>query len=402
MADLKPMPKPVMFEHSAVRVGEKKGKKKAEQPVIKVTPRATMPVPVGNTKNTRQNTIPVKGRNFGKTKKKGKASGFQLGWLVNPVVRNLKPIGLVAGVAIGLTVLVVGILSLFNNSVFSIYIGEEHIANVAFSDEIDESYFVGRLSTFLETRENARVLVNENIYIEVVNGIGRGTVERAEAIEELANFVTFQIVGTAITVNGERIAVLRNQGEANEVIQLLQSPFLVDGVEYYSVGFVENVNLVDAVVEQNELNTWQQAFNLLDVSVPSTEEYVVQSGDTLGGIALRHNTTISQIYVDNPTFSPATILRPGDILLIQSTMPLLSVHTVEVTARQETIAIVEDVLDNPTQPSTFSTVLEMGSPGLQEVVLHVTRINGLIANQEEVATRIIEPMIPTRIERGTA
>ena len=46
-------------------------------------------------------------------------------------------------------------------------------------------------------------------------------------------------------------------------------------------------------------------------TTPGAEYYVIQSGDTLGGIAAKYDTTVEQLLTLNPTVDP-NALHPGD------------------------------------------------------------------------------------------
>lgn len=46
-------------------------------------------------------------------------------------------------------------------------------------------------------------------------------------------------------------------------------------------------------------------------STPGARYYVIQSGDTLGGIAANYNTTVDQLLTLNPSVDP-NALHPGD------------------------------------------------------------------------------------------
>jgi len=46
-------------------------------------------------------------------------------------------------------------------------------------------------------------------------------------------------------------------------------------------------------------------------TTPVAQYYVIQSGDTLGAIAAKYNTTVDQLLTLNPSLDP-NALRPGD------------------------------------------------------------------------------------------
>jgi LysM repeat protein len=50
---------------------------------------------------------------------------------------------------------------------------------------------------------------------------------------------------------------------------------------------------------------------LTSSTTPGAQYYVIQSGDTLGGIAARYNTTVDQLLTLNPSVDP-NALHPGE------------------------------------------------------------------------------------------
>ena len=227
-----------------------------------------------------------------------------------------------------------------------------------------------------------------------------------EVTERLAASAAYQIVGTAVEVNGNRVAVLRTERDAQEVVWRLQAPFLRPGMsqaDYHSVEFVEDVRLVPTPVDEQSITNIEYVIHRLEGRTLVIEEYIVQSGDNLGSIALRHNTTLAQLYEDNPNISAATILRVGDVIRIQSYRPNLTVRTVEEETRREPIPIDNQYVENPVEHSGFRYIIQEGVEGVQEVVVHIVRTNGVQTGPEEIiSTREIEPMISNIVEVGVS
>ena len=317
-------------------------------------------------------------------------------------VRKKRLISLAAALVLAVSTITLLVWSMTGSNALALYLGEEHFAYIAFSHEIDENTIMADAVSRLELRENASVLVNEQLTVRPASSSARNILPYSEAIEQLADSFTFSIIGTAIEINGNRAAGLRSQAEAEEVLWNLQEPFLRGNREdYYSIEFLENVNLVEIPVEENMLATINQAINALNRTTPVIEEYIVQPGDTLGGIALRNNTTLARLYEDNPNLSPTTILQVGDALRVRSYRPYLSVRTVEVVTRTEPIPIENNYLVNPAMPANFEDVLQEGTEGLRQIVVHITRENAVqIGGEQEIHTTILEDMEEAIIEIG--
>jgi len=381
MPDFKPIPKPQGMKKPSPRKREAVGKapvKVVPPRMIEYQPRRARPVKVSPAQR-------YAGKAYRFMRKRGGA------------IISL-------GAAALLAVAVIGFLiwSLAGNNALAIYLGDEHFAYIAFSQEMTDTILTSEAVNRLQARENAQVLINEEITIRPASANQRDILPFNEAVERLAADLTFRLVGTAIEVDGERKAVLRSERDAEDLIWRLQSPFMQGHADdYYLVEFVEDFRTVSAPVMEEDIATIESALALLDGNVVMLTEYVVQSGDNLGSIALRHNTTLTQIYADNPNVTAATILRVGDILSVRSVQPYLSVRTVKLVTSSETIPIENDYHDNPVEPSTFREVLEEGAEGEVSVVTQVTRINGIITEQRQVSSQTIREMVPGIVIRGT-
>ena len=397
MPDFKPLPKPVKLRKPAQNNSKKPAAKErsvktAKKPPINKavpTPRPIKVQPERQLQRTKPNPSLIH-------KQANRAKRF-----LRKKSRRALSIGVALVIAVPLLIFL--IFSMRGHNALAVYIGENRLGYIAFSQEISEASLRAEAIRMLEIQENAQVQVNEQISIRPTNTAQRNMMTFSNAIEQLASSFTFQIVGTALELNGNRIAILRSQNDAEEVIWRLQSPFLQSRLEdYYIVDFVEDLRMTNATVEESDLSTVQQVLQQLEGRSVVVEEYIVQPGDTLGGIALLHNTTLANLLENNPGLTANTILRVGDALRIESYRPYLSVRTVLAETRSSPIPIEDEQLENPGEVNTFSQVIQEGSAGEAEIVVHTTRINGIQTEPEQiVATRVIREMTPRITEVGT-
>ncbi len=122
------------------------------------------------------------------------------------------------------------------------------------------------------------------------------------------------------------------------------------------------------------------------------------SGDTLDAIARRNNTTIEKLCADTPGVTELTILRPGDIIKVETTRPYLSVRTIEEVTREQAIPMQTDTRENPSQAKSYTRVIEKGSEGKEEVTIRRTLVNGVLEKDEEEIDRVTISAPVTQIE----
>ena len=407
MSDFKPLPKPMKAQSS-----QEPSKKRKPEPVsegkrikqVKPLVKVVQPVTVKEPARDRQQPFQSQPKVIKKTASKPSSFQRKVNRAYRFVRKNSRRI-LTLGAALILVVSLISLLGRFvtGENSMAIYLGEEHFGYISYTEELNEAAFRAEVIGRMEARENARLQVDEFITLRPASGSSRDVLPLNEAIEQLAATLSFQIIGTAIEVNGNRMGVLRTESEAEEVIWRLQSPFLQGSAdEYYLIEFVEDLRLVSATVPEDALSAVQQLMHQLDVRTVIEDTYIVQAGDNLGGIALRHNITLTQLFNDNPDFNANSILRVGDVLQIQSYRPLLSVRTVKVETRTTSIPIITETLENPGEVNTFSQVIQAGVEGEQETVVHIIRVNGVQTEPEQImSTRVIREMEEEIVEVGT-
>ena len=310
--------------------------------------------------------------------------------------------GIAAALAVAFTLIALLIWSLVGHNAIAIYIGDDRFGYIAFSQEFEDDVFLQEIISRLEAQNDARVQINDEIRFVPASSSSRDVLQNNAAIEQLISELDFQIIGVEIIIDGREALVLRNEAQAESVRWHLQSSFLrgYSRDHFLSIEFVENVQFVPRAVDEATLFTPEQAIRLLDNEVTMMIEYTIQEGDNLGAIAIRHNTTIHQLQEDNPYL--ATILQIGEVIRVRSTRPYLSVRTVEAVTITEPIPIEFIELLNPEELVGFSRIEQEGREGQQEITVHITRINGIQTEQEQVSSpRIIQEMMPEVIEIGT-
>ena len=191
---------------------------------------------------------------------------------------------------------------------------------------------------------------------------------------------------TAIYVNNEQIAILNTLEEAEQV----KNRFL---------DLYVNNNTIDAVIEgwefrplleiEEELVTVHQAIERLDKQVEVIIEYIVGEDDTKGNIALRKGIPFNRLLQDND-LTQDSYINPGDLLLIRTAHPFLSIKTIEEITQTIVTPIEVYTRYNNQLISEDINIIQAGSEGLREIILHITYINGQPQSEEIISINIIQ------------
>lgn len=169
------------------------------------------------------------------------------------------------------------------------------------------------------------------------------------------------------------------------------------------IGFSEEVEVVEAYILEEELNTLEEAINLLTEEQEVQQIYEVQRGDTLSeisiavGIPMETIVDMNRHILDNVN----STLNIGDELIITVPEPELSVVWTSREHYEETYEAEIIYIPNDEWYTTQMVTLQEPSAGYREVIADITYENEDEINREIVKENIIMEAIAKIVERGT-
>ncbi|MFW5972235.1 MAG: LysM peptidoglycan-binding domain-containing protein [Bacillota bacterium] len=98
------------------------------------------------------------------------------------------------------------------------------------------------------------------------------------------------------------------------------------------------INIINGNVIRDVKEKVRETVSKSDAEL-GTASYVIKSGDTLSEIAIRHNTTVSNILVFNDYIENPDLIYPGDTLIIPESPPESKIYTVQ---RSDTLADIAE------------------------------------------------------------
>ena len=306
---------------------------------------------------------------------------------------------------IAIAFIVLAMINVFGHNAWAVYLDDRFLGYMPINREVEpesvHNSAVSHLSTFLL---GADVVVNETATVHTTRARAREIYEAPDMIRRISQSFTYQIIASAIYLDGERIAVLRSLSDAEHVAAEIKRPFTTVNTLRELTVIEEDWQIRQVTVGQDEeMDTPDDVVQWLLRPINDVIRHVIRQGDTQGALAVEFNTTIERIsYLNNITID--TILGTGNILLIEITRPRLTIRTIDQETRIEPIPKNVEIVENPDlHISAVLPPIEYGRDGEMEVVQRITRLNGIQTGAPEIiSTRTISEPV-TRVEEvGTS
>lgn len=188
------------------------------------------------------------------------------------------------------------------------------------------------------------------------------------------------------------------QDDSNQSIPQVtedQTSIIVD------VNLSEEVSITEVEINPEDILSIEEAVKLFKKGTLEEKKYKVQPGDVLGTIADSHDLQLDQLMSLNPGFNENTVLKPDMELNVTYQKPLAVVQVDKQGYRTEVVPFDREVISDDTMFKGDTKVKQEGKQGLKGVTYSVTEENGVIVEQETLATEVIEEPVKEIIIKGT-
>lgn len=265
-----------------------------------------------------------------------------------------------------------------------------------------------------EYGSNIEIDPEEDITFRSVVSYGKEIDSQDDVLRRFTYMSEINAQASAITADGEVIAVVENEEIAQQVLEDVKNLFLSDSddVEYEYIGFVEDVKIESYSTKLTDITSRSEAVSLISSGGQEAAEYTVVEGDSFYGICEKLGISASELTALNPWFTEDAMIHVGDTLVIERTVPLLTLETVEVTTFAETIPYETEYQDSSYYYEGEEVTSRGGQDGRARITARITRQNGEITAREDLSEEvIIEPVseiilvgtkkVPPKIGTGT-
>ena len=225
----------------------------------------------------------------------------------------------------------------------------------------------------------------------------------AELGKSVASARQVQLEAYKITSDDKLVAYVRNRKIADNALSSLKDEYAVEGVSIENTKFKENViiekvslDVIDAVFCENKAE-------LLSIIKEGTEEqkvHVVQSGDTVSGIAQRYGISSYDIVKANPEIDIDKLKLNQELNLVAPTQ-LITVQTLEKVTYSVPIDYETVYQDSANIYKGDTKIQTTGIKGSKEVVATIVKENGIEVEREIHSEVIVKLPSDQVVLKGT-
>ena len=190
---------------------------------------------------------------------------------------------------------------------------------------------------------------------------------------------------TGLYIDGEFEGAISSGEKLDDILEGILDSYS-DGSANERTEFVQSVETVDglypasAEISPVDLKKRLKAEQIVD------KYYEVQAGNTLGGIARKHNMTLSELRALNPSVKES--IHIGEKLLVQRAQPRLQVQVVRTIVYEEEIPFKTKKTYDSSKYVTYSSERTAGKVGIQKVTAEVVYLDGIEQSRKVIDTKV--------------
>lgn len=168
------------------------------------------------------------------------------------------------------------------------------------------------------------------------------------------------------------------------------------------ISYADKIEVVEAYLLEEELQTVQEAVDLVTKEQETQIIYKVQSGDTLSEIALENNIPMDELIAINDALEDEnTTIRVDQELVITVPEPDLSIIWKDEQIYTEDYEAEVQYVPNDDWYTTQKVTLQEPSAGRRKVAAVITYKNGQEQSREILKEEVYAEAVPKIVERGT-
>jgi len=272
-------------------------------------------------------------------------------------------------------------------------------------DKNDVKSILEEIRKEFEKKYNMETVLEFDIEFEEIY-VDKRFLSSINALEDIIRSnVEAKVKAAIIEVDGQRMAILKDDKTAQSILDSLQQPYKDRaeelGIELLDISFEENVVIKDAYVEYNQLEDVDKVLERFMEGETEKQIYIVEEGDNVWTIARKHNITVKQILEANAPMEESDILQIGQELKLNVPELPLNVLTVEKVKYTESIPFETETKKTDSLYTNQTKVSQEGQNGEKEIVDKVYRRNGIEKNREKVSETIIKEPVKKIVLQGT-
>lgn len=203
-----------------------------------------------------------------------------------------------------------------------------------------------------------------------------------------------------VYIDGDFLCALKSELDARQVFNNI-----LDGYEKSDekdvVGFVEDVQFVQGLYEDNENTIWdsEKLTKKLTEQKAESKYYTAKEDDTISSIAYRNNISVKSLRALNPDLGET--VKVGDQLLVAHEANYVRTKIVKTVVSNDSTSYKTIKNENSKMYKGTKKIKRKGSKGIDKVTRLVTYVDGVKVNSEEIDRVTIKAPVDEIVDIGT-
>ena len=207
----------------------------------------------------------------------------------------------------------------------------------------------------------------------------------------------------ALNIGDETVAVLNSQSDANAVIDQVKEHYTQEGATDVAVTVDPAMTTEQKFYHSDETPSTVTVDEAVSYILTGKEEvvtYTVKDGDTLWTIAIAQNISFDELKSLNG-LSDDSLIKPGDTLKLNATVPLVNVTTTQTITSTKTIEFETTTEETDSLNQGTTEVKTPGVNGEKQVTETVTMVNGAVTASTEISSTVTKEPTTEVVLKGT-
>ena len=226
-----------------------------------------------------------------------------------------------------------------------------------------------------------------------------------DSVEDILNRLTYMqdmnVRAWGVSVDGLKIAIVDKEETANDILRTLKADYIAENpADYLSVGFAENVEVKQIDTKLGNIMDSEEVREKILTGGESQKTHTVAAGDTFSGIAAQYGISQAELLETNPDVVPEK-LHIGQEIILNETVPLLTVQTLEIASYIEYIPYETVYENDASMYKGDSKTVVAGISGERSVTSKIVRNNGDMMAILELSSQIDSQPTTEVIHVGT-
>ncbi len=221
-------------------------------------------------------------------------------------------------------------------------------------------------------------------------------------VAALLSSVNIEVNAAVISIDGQEVAVLANEHEANEILDIIVKGFTTErgGSEILDYNIKEDVKIELKPVVASSVISRNDALNLISTGYTQRKVHVVQRGDSLWSIGNENGMTVKEVRECNPDLKSG-ILMLGQKIAVEPIVPYVNIETSERLTTYEYVNFKTVYQEDSYMYTWQSKTLKSGVKGKNEVVYDIVKLNGREVSREKISSTVLSDPVTRIVAKGT-